>query len=221
VGRPRKSDALHRLQGTQRHESTVDPEDDSKEFTGGRLKMPPEFKEDPKRLSVWKMLFGPLQKRRTLTKADSAAAVLVVEQWLLWEVVNAEAQARPFSEVTWRDSAGHEHTKAVESAALKAAATLHRTIMQGLQQFSATPASREKTKKTKEPALKPGKVQTVAERLDEEIAALEQQTEDPVVAVDDEGVLSEIDETLADPPMTETEKLLREADAALAEEDPS
>lgn len=183
--------------------------------------MPPEFKEDPKRLSVWKMLFGPLQKRRTLTKADSAAAVLVVEQWLLWEVVNAEAQARPFSEVTWRDSAGHEHTKAVESAALKAAATLHRTIMQGLQQFSATPASREKTKKTKEPALKPGKVQTVAERLDEEIAALEQQTEDPVVAVDDEGVLSEIDETLADPPMTETEKLLREADAALAEEDPS
>ncbi|MHB8216251.1 MAG: P27 family phage terminase small subunit [Candidatus Sulfotelmatobacter sp.] len=122
--------------------------------------MPPEFKQDPKRLSVWKMLFGALHKRRTLTRADSAAAVLLVEHWVLWEVVNAEAQAHPFSEVTWRDSVGHEHTKTVESAALKSAATLQRGIMQALKEFSATPASREKTKKTKEPALKPGKVQT-------------------------------------------------------------
>jgi hypothetical protein len=215
VGRPRKSDALHRLQGTQAHESTVDPEDDSKVFTGGRLTMPPEFKQDPKRLSVWRMLYGALHKRRTLTRADSAAAVLLVEQWILWETVNREAQERPFSVLTWTDGSGNEHSKTVESAALKAAATLHRTIMQGLQQFSATPASREKTKKTKEPALKPGKAQTEVERLDAEIAALEQQEANAEPAVEDD-LLSGTD--ISDPPRTEAEELMRAADEALAEE---
>src|SRR5580658_3667552 len=140
---PRKSQELHALQGTRSQAKDDVQADDSKAFTGGRLKkMPPEFKSDPKRLSVWKMLFGPLHKRRTLTKADSSAAVLLVEQWILWETVNAEAQARPFSEVTWLDKNGNEHSKTVESAACKMAANLHRTIMQALQQFSATPASR-------------------------------------------------------------------------------
>jgi phage terminase small subunit len=151
---PRKSPQLHALQGTRSQAKDSTSEDDSKAFTGGRLKMPPEFKQDPKRLSVWKMLFGPLHKRRTLTKADSAAAVLLVEQWILWETVNAEAQARPFSEVTWVDKNDNEHTKTVESAACKMAANLHRTIMQALQQFSATPASREKTRPTKQPVSK-------------------------------------------------------------------
>jgi phage terminase small subunit len=151
---PRKSPQLHALQGTRSQAKDSTTEDDSKAFTGGRLKMPPEFKQDAKRLSVWKMLFGPLHKRRTLTKADSAAAVLLVEQWILWETVNAEAQARPFSEVTWVDKNDNEHTKTVESAACKMAANLHRTIMQALQQFSATPASREKTRPTKQPVSK-------------------------------------------------------------------
>jgi phage terminase small subunit len=218
VGRPQKSDALHRLQGTQAHASTLDPDDDSKTFVGGRLKMPDAYKQDPKRLAIWKKLFGALHRRRTLTKADSAAAELLVEQWVMWETVNAEAQAHPFSEVSWVDKNDIEHTKTVESAASKMASSLQRGIMQALKEFSATPASREKTKKTKEPALKPGKVQTEAERLDAEIARLESHN----AVVDEpatEDLHSAIDETLGAPVMSEAQKLLEEADAALSEED--
>lgn len=116
--------------------------------------MPPEYKTDPKRLAVWKKLFGPLHRRRTLTKADSAVAELLVEDWILWQTVNAEAQVNPFSEVTWRDSAGNERSKRVESPATKMAASLQRSITQKLKEFSATPASREKTKKTTQPKSK-------------------------------------------------------------------
>lgn len=172
---PRKSPELHALTGTKSQAKDVQ-EDDSKTFVGGRLKMPPEFKQDPKRLSVWKMLFGPLHRRKTLTKADSAAAVLLVEQWILWEVVNREAQAHPFSEVVWVDKNTVEHTKTVESAASKMAATLQRGLMQALKEFSATPASREKTKKTKEPAHAPGKVMTELERISAQIAEMKEQT---------------------------------------------
>lgn len=158
--------------------------------------MPPEYKHDLKRVALWKKLFSSLHRRNTLTKGDSAAAELLVENWLLWEVVNAEAQARPFSEVTWVDSAGHEHTKMTESAASKMAATLQRGIMQALKEFSATPASRAKTKKTKEAALKPGKVQTEAERLDQEIAARRVQLEQEEVEApqSDNDLLDSINE---------------------------
>jgi len=175
----------------------------------------------PEKQAVWKLLFNPIQKRKTLTRADSAAATIIVEMWCRWQTVSTLAAANPIIEVSWLDKNGTEHFKQVESPASKMATSLEHKLLAALAAFSATPASREKTKKTKEPALKPGKVQTTAERLAEEIQALEQQTEDGPVVADDEDLLSEIDETLADPPMTETEKLMQEADRMLAAEDES
>jgi phage terminase small subunit len=190
---PRKDPALHRLQGTRSQAKDSVSEDDSKQFTSGRLKMPPEIKADPKKLAIWKMLFSPLHRRNTLTRADSAAAQLLVERWILWQTVNAEAQARPFSESVWVDKNGDTHTKTVESAALKAAATLHRECMAGLKEFSATPASREKTRPTKTAPVAAGKEPTEAERLDEQIAALhEQAASEPQQS--DEDLLTSIDE---------------------------
>ncbi|HTC50130.1 MAG TPA: P27 family phage terminase small subunit [Candidatus Aquilonibacter sp.] len=218
---PRKSPELHKLQSTRSQAKDSTTEDDSKAFTGGRLKMPPEFKQDPKRLSVWKMLFGPLHKRRTLTKADSAAAVLLVEQWILWETVNAEAQARPFSQVTWVDKNDNEHTKTVESAACKMAANLHRTIMQALQQFSATPASREKTRPTKQPVAKnepaaEGTIQWVNEQV--ALARAAQQAPPETSAPEPEPEPETDWDALLKEPLTPAELLLKEADDALAEE---
>jgi|SRR5208283_4295193 len=219
MGRPQKSAAEHWLNGTRQHESTIDPEDDSRVFTSSRLKMPANY--PPEKQAVWKLLFNPIQKRKTLTRADSAAATIIVEMWCRWQTVSTLAAANPIIEVSWLDKNGTEHFKQVESPASKMATSLEHKLLAALAAFSATPASREKTKKTKEPALKPGKVQTTAERLAEEIQALEQQTEDGPVVADDEDLLSEIDETLADPPMTETEKLMQEADRMLAAEDES
>lgn len=191
-------------------------EDDSKVFTGGRLKMPDAYKQDPKRLALWKKLFSSLHKRRTLTRADSAAAELLVEQWILWEVVNAEAQAHPFSEVSWRDSAGHEHTKMAESAACKMAATLQRGIMQALKEFSATPASREKTKKTKEPAPALGKVQTETERLTAELAELEAQEQGAQSTTEDDASQNELDGIILEPEQPQI-PMSQEGRALLAE----
>jgi hypothetical protein len=178
--------------------------------------MPPEYKTDPHKVAVWKKLFGALHQRRTLTRADSAAAELLVEDWLRWEVVNAEARLNPFCDVSWRDSEGNLHTKRAESAASKMATAMHRSLMQGLQQFSATPATRAKTKKTKEPALKLGKVKTVRELLEEEQAALDA-VDQPSAVEDDMADLASIDETALDP-LTPAQALLNEANKLLEEE---
>jgi len=215
MGRPAKSAHEHWLNGTRQHESTIDPEDDSRSFVGGRLKMPATY--PPEKQAVWKLLFNPIQKRKTLTRADSAAATIIVEMWLRWQTVAALAGTTPIEEVSWVDKNGSEHVKQVESPASKMATQLEHKLLSALAQFSATPASREKTKKTKEPALKPGKVQTASERLEQEIAALEAQESIAEPAVEDEDLLRDID--IADEPQqTEAQKLLAEADRLLAED---
>jgi P27 family predicted phage terminase small subunit len=171
--RPSKDPALHKLQGTKQHASTRTQDDDSKSFVGGRLKMPANY--PPEKVAVWKLLFNPLQKRKTMTKADSAAATIIVEMWLRWQAVSALASANPIVEVTWRDSGGTDRVKQVESPASRMATTLEHKLLAALKEFSATPASREKTKKTKEPAHNPGKVMTELERISAGIAELKEQ----------------------------------------------
>jgi P27 family predicted phage terminase small subunit len=139
----------HKLRGTyraDRHESAS--ADDAKHFTGGRLKMPANYPAE--KATIWKQIFGPLHRRKTLTKADSAAAVILVEMWHRWEKVAALAAANPCIEVSWLDSKGTEHFKTVEHPAWKMATQLEGRIVAALKEFSATPASREKTR-----ALKP------------------------------------------------------------------
>jgi hypothetical protein len=218
MGRPAKSAHEHWVNGTRKHASTVDPEDDARSFVGGRLKMPANYPSEKQ--AVWKLLFNPIQKRKTLTRADSAAATIIVEMWLRWKTVAALAGTNPIETVSWRDSAGHEHFKQVESAASKMATQLEHKLLAALASFSATPVSRDKTKKTKEPALKPGKVQTVSERLEQEIAALEAQEQAPDdEQQSDEELLDKIDEYAADEKKSEAQVLLDEADRMLASED--
>jgi hypothetical protein len=147
----------HKLDGTyrkDRHGSASDSasEDDSKAFTAGRLKMPKDY--PPEKQAIWKMLFGPLQRRRTLTKADSPGAVVIVEMWMRWQKVAELAAANPCAEVCWTDTSGTVRTKIVEHPASKMATQLEGKLLRALAEFSATPASRERTKPTKQPAPK-------------------------------------------------------------------
>ena len=149
----KKSAVQHKLDGTyrkDRHAAASDsaPEDDSKQFTGGRLKMPKDYA--PEKQRIWKQIFGPLHRRKTLTKADSAAAIVLVEMWLRWEKVAALAAANPCVEVSWLDSNKVEHVKIVEHPAWKMATQLEGRLVAALKEFSATPASRERTKPTKQ-----------------------------------------------------------------------
>ncbi len=172
--RPAKSAELHRLQGTRPHDSTVDPDDDSRVFVSGRMKMPAEWK-GTERETAWKLLFNPIAKRKTLTRADSAAATIIVEMWRRWQTVAQLAAENPIVEVSWVDKHGTEHFKQVESPASKMATSLEHKLLAALKEFSATPASRERTKRTKEPELKPSKVKTERERLEEQEAELKAQ----------------------------------------------
>ena len=181
---PRKDPALHKLQGTKSQAKDLTLEDDSQAFVGGRLKMPKDYPAD--KVAVWKMLFGPLQKRKTLTKADSAAAVIIVEMWLRWQKVSELAAANPCTEVSWRDGAGNDHVKVVEHPASKMATSLEHKLLLALAQFSATPASREKTKPTKTAPASAGKELTEAERLDQAIAARREQLEEEASQPDDD-----------------------------------
>ena len=142
--RPRKPLDVHELQGTRPKYGSDD--DQSTAFAGGKPKRPKDL--TPEAEAEWKRLVKELSKRGTLTKVDSSALEIYVVMWARWKKVAALADANPVTEVTWKDSDGNMHSKVVEHPASKQAARLETNLRAMLQQFSATPASREKTKPT-------------------------------------------------------------------------
>lgn len=210
---PRKPDYLHDLQGTKpQHKDGVLTDE---QFIGGRLKMPANY--PPEKQAVWKLLFTPLQKRKTLTKGDSAAATIIVEMWCRWQTVSALAAANPIIEVSWLDKNGDEHFKQVESPASKMSTSLEHKLLAALKEFSATPASREKTRQTKEPVAK---VKEAPSETVEEQGAREAAAEAARITQEaaDLELLNSIDETQGLEPKTESQLLMEEADRLLAEE---
>lgn len=143
--RMRKSLQDHLLQNTQPQWS--DQKVYENLFPAGRLKMPKDLSTEE--VIAWRQLFGPLQKRKTLTRADSPAAIVLLKMWMRWCAVEKLATANPVMEVTWTDKNGVEHFKTVEHPACKMATQLEARILAALKEFSATPASRDKTKPTK------------------------------------------------------------------------
>jgi P27 family predicted phage terminase small subunit len=211
--RPAKSQALHDLHGTELRSNLAES------HVAGALPRPPKHLTKAAKKSfrsyVKQLASGG---RRAVTAGDGALiGILCVteERWL--QALENLRDEGVVVEYTRLDAAGSPVTVEKPNINLKIAEICERSMVAILSKLGLTPKDRETVKPTA--PVTTGKEKTTAERLAEEIQALEQQTENDPVVADDEDLLSEIDETLADPPMTETEKLMQEADRMLAEDE--
>jgi P27 family predicted phage terminase small subunit len=141
MARARKTEEQHWLQGSKPEWSAPD----SPSFAGGKPKMPKEL--SPVAQAEWKRLVKHLQQRGTLTRCDASALEIYCETYARWRQCLADIAVHgPVIETTWTDSHGTEHEKRVPNPAAKLAAQLETSMRQMLKEFSATPASREKSR---------------------------------------------------------------------------
>jgi P27 family predicted phage terminase small subunit len=187
--RPRKPIEEHFLTGTK--PQWVTEEKGTGVVAAGRPKMPKGL--SPVAEAEWKRIVPLLNKRGTLTKADAPALEIYVVSYARWKKVAAMAEANPVTEVSWVGSDDVERTKVVEHPASAMAARLEGSLRQMLQQFSATPASRDKTKSVAPVAPPPAPVPgtELLDRPESEPTMEEPPTPEPdidIFAINLEGV---------------------------------
>jgi P27 family predicted phage terminase small subunit len=95
----------------------------------------------------WRELVRLLAKRGTLTRVDSSALEIFCETYARWRGLCDEIHEHgAMVDVTVLDNCGEPHTKRVQNPAAKLAVQLENSMRAMLKEFSATPASREKSK---------------------------------------------------------------------------
>ncbi len=209
--RPRKTLALHDLHSTRAQYVT-----DGESHVAGALPRPPKHLTKVAKKS-FRGFVKQLAERRAVTAGDGAliAMLCVIEERWLAALENLRDEG-VVVEYTRLDSNGQQVTVEKPNINLKIAETAERQMVAILSKLGLSPKDREAVRPTAPVAT--GKEQTEAERLDEEIAALEAQDAgaDESAIEEEEDLLSTIDEKAADT-LTEAEQLLRDADEAINE----
>lgn len=148
--RPRKSLAVHALSGTRPEYVTPD----APVFAPSKPKMPKDL--TPAEEAEWKRVVRELKKRGTLTRVDSSLLEIYVRIWGRWKLLADDVKTHgAMVEDTRVDKHGEQYTVRVVNPAVKEAARLETSLRLYLQQFAATPASREAVR----PAPRPAKVE--------------------------------------------------------------
>lgn len=95
----------------------------------------------------WKRITKELRKRGTLTAVDSSALEVYCRLYSQWRDLCAEVEKYgAMVEETVVDKSGEAYTRRVMNPAAKMATQLGTSLRMYQKEFSATPASREKTK---------------------------------------------------------------------------
>jgi P27 family predicted phage terminase small subunit len=213
MGGQSKSAELHDLRGTSPHRSSVSTES----RVAGALPRPPKFlsKEAKKK---FRSLSKQLDVRRAVTAGDADLIAIYCSTWERWQQALDNLRTEGLIvEYTRLDAGGNPVTVEKPNISLKIAEVAERACLSYLSRLGLTPRDRELVRPTA-PVEKMPDI-TESERLDEEIAVLQaQEVADKAVQAADEDLLASIDETVVDEPLTETQKLMAEADAALAED---
>jgi P27 family predicted phage terminase small subunit len=210
MGRPAKSAAIHELQSTELRSNLA------VSSVPGALPRPDKsLSKDAKK--KFRQLARQLHDvRQAVTAGDADLLTLYCSAWERLQQANANIRTEGLIvEYVRLDKDGVSHSVERPNISLKIAEVCERTCLSYLARLGLTPKDREHVRPTA--AQRTSKGQTLAERLDEEIAALEQQ--DAVAPADDEDLHSAIDETAAEP-LSEGAALMKAADEALrADED--
>jgi P27 family predicted phage terminase small subunit len=167
----------------------------------------------------FKQLVKQLAHRRAVTQGDGDLIELYCCTFERLKQAQANIRAEGLIVTYTRlDSNGNAHDAQRPNISLKIIESAERQCLAYLVKLGLTPSSREHVRPTAPVAT--GKDASVAERLDEEIAALEAQAagaDEPAVE-EEEDLLSTIDEQAVDTHVTEAEQLLRDADEAINNE---
>ncbi len=151
MGRPRKPDALHALQGTKPHPSTAKTHSD---VPAARPKMPSHLSGEARK--AWRQLIALLEERGTLSRADSMALSIWAETQARWIQAKAELAAHGITiEVTVTDNNGVAHVTRKPNPALRTCETCEKSLRALAREFGCTPQSRERVKPTKPVEEKP------------------------------------------------------------------
>lgn len=142
MARPRKSGQQHWLAG-----NTPGYEGEAPTFHAGRPKMPADLPEPAR--AEWKKIVKLLSRRGTLTSVDSSALEVYVRMYAQWRALCAEVDKfGPMVDEAVLDKNGEVETRRVQNPAMKIALQLGNALRMYQKEFSATPASRERTKPT-------------------------------------------------------------------------
>jgi P27 family predicted phage terminase small subunit len=183
-----KSEALHELQGTQQHRSSVPTES----HVEGALPRPPKFLSKEAR-KKFKQLTKQLAIRRAVTAGDADLITIYVSTWERWQAALKNiAEEGLIVEYTRLDAGGNQVTVEKPNISLKIAEVAERSCLSYLARLGLTPRDRELVRPTA--PVSTGKEISEADRLDEEIAALkaqEAETED-AAQTDDQDLLDSI-----------------------------
>jgi P27 family predicted phage terminase small subunit len=129
------------------------PEQQPSAHTGGKPKRPKHL--SPVAEEKWAEMVKILRARGTLTKGDGPALEIYCESFARWRAMLDEiANEGAMVESTVLTSSGTPITKRIINPAVKAASQLENSLRAMLREFSATPASREKTKTVRAPLNK-------------------------------------------------------------------
>jgi P27 family predicted phage terminase small subunit len=145
MGRQRKSDALHALQGTKPHPSTAKTVSD---VPAARPKMPSHL--SPEARKAWHGLVKLLEERGTLSRADSMVLSIWAETQSRWIQAKAELAAHGIvMQVIVLDSNGQPVTSRKPNPALRTVEQCEKSLRALAREFGCTPQSRERVKPAK------------------------------------------------------------------------
>jgi P27 family predicted phage terminase small subunit len=211
AGRPRKDPCLAALQGqSQIHSGLIES------HIQGSLPRPPEHLTDEEK-KAFKKYAKQLATRRAVTDGDATLiGILVVtrRRWLTaLSKVEEQGMVTTYSRL---DASGNSVDTEKPNLYLKIAETSEKNMLAILDRLGLSPRARELVRQTS-PAIRK-KEPSEAQRLAAEIAALRASSEEePAAQNDDAALLDSIDENALCEPQNETQQLISEADAALAE----
>jgi P27 family predicted phage terminase small subunit len=140
MGRPKKSDAEHALNGTKPHPSTAKTHS---EVPAARPKMPSHLSDEAKK--AWRQLVALLEERGTLSRADSMVLSIWSETQARW--IQAKAEVAKYGiviEQTVLDSNGAPVTTRKPSPALRTVEQCEKSLRALAREFGCTPQSRTK-----------------------------------------------------------------------------
>src|SRR5215469_10015160 len=141
---PRKSDALHQLQGSKPH----DRASDVSHVKAGRPKFPKDL--DSALRPTFKRLCSLLQERRTLTSADSELirlyCVLLDRHERNLKLLHEEGELTTYTRL---DSHGAAHPQVKTNLRLKVCSDCERQMASILNQLGLTPTAKDRAKPTR------------------------------------------------------------------------
>ena len=144
AGRPRKTEAEHRLHGTVSQAKPVQ----ASPIIGGR----PRFRRDasPRARREFKRIVKLLEDRGTVTPADQDLIALYADVFDRYLACKEEIGSRLMVEVTVCDSNGEAHKKSVVHPLLKVLQSCESRMAQLIRELSLTPLARDKARVTSE-----------------------------------------------------------------------